>query len=100
MSKDVKKDFSKEFGQKRKHILFYFVIQLIGGVIGPAIILPILFFLIEFGETFFFYFILTCLTILIIGFVGFVKHAKCPNCKKFPGQLTKFCSVCGVKLKN
>jgi L-asparagine transporter-like permease len=91
-----KKDFSKEYLEQKKKMAPYSWIMILT-VASIIFVFPLLFFLIEFGETFFFWYIVVSIILICISFWGIMKHNKCPNCKKYmPGDSQKFCTFCGA----
>jgi len=92
-------DFSKEFSKQRAKF-FPYAIALAIMAFAIIIILPILFFIFSLSETFLIAYLIICLGILLVCIPSWLKTSTCPNCKKFMGRdLSKFCPVCGVRIK-
>lgn len=93
------KDFTKEFSTQRAKFLPYAIITSVT-IFGIIIVLPVLFFILEFGKNFLTIYLAVCLGILLICIPSMILFATCPNCHKYMGRdLSKFCPVCGVKIR-
>ncbi len=96
---DSTKDFTKEFALQRAKFKPWAILMIVC-VLAIIVVLPILYFVIEFKETFLWIYLAAVLAPLSFTFYKTVQFARCPSCKKYMGRdISKFCSICGVQIQ-
>ncbi|PLW94981.1 MAG: hypothetical protein C0592_01085 [Marinilabiliales bacterium] len=96
---ESKSDYRKEFDQQRKKFKPYAWIFLID-LVAIIIVLPILFFTIEFDQSFLLIYSIITLAVLVAIMPAWNKYNRCPACKKHLGRDTvKHCPSCGVQIR-
>lgn len=96
---ESKTEYQKEFEIQRKKFKPYAWIFLLD-LVAIIIVLPILFFTMNFDQTFLLIYSLITVIVLIAIMPAWNKYNRCPSCKKHLGRDTgKYCPSCGVQIR-